>query len=61
MQSAAFLRIGTRGSPLALAQAQLTQRLLAEAHDVAPERIEIRVITTSGDKLTDRPLSVAGG
>ena len=61
MQSAAFLRIGTRGSPLALAQAQLTQRLLAEAHGVAPERIEIRVITTSGDKLTDRPLSEAGG
>lgn len=46
---------------LALAQAQLTQRLLAEAHGVAPERIEIRVITTSGDRLTDRPLSEAGG
>jgi hydroxymethylbilane synthase len=61
MQSAPFLRIGTRGSMLALAQAQLTQRLLAEAHGVAPERIEIRVITTSGDKLTDRPLSEAGG
>jgi hydroxymethylbilane synthase len=61
MQSAPFLRIGTRGSPLALAQAMLTQRLLAEAHGVAPERIEIRVITTSGDKLTDRPLNDAGG
>ncbi|OEO30959.1 hydroxymethylbilane synthase [Devosia insulae DS-56] len=61
MQSAPFLRIGTRGSMLALAQAQLTQRLLAEAHGVAAERIEIRVITTSGDKLTDRPLSEAGG
>lgn len=61
MQSAPFLRIGTRGSMLALAQAQLTQRLLAEAHGVAPERIEIRVITTSGDKLTDRPLSEVGG
>ena len=61
MQSAPFLRIGTRGSMLALAQAQLTQRLLATAHGVAPERIEIRVITTSGDKLTDRPLSEAGG
>lgn len=61
MQSAPFLRIGTRGSMLALAQAQLTQRLLAEAHGVAHERIEIRVITTSGDKLTDRPLSEAGG
>jgi len=46
---------------LALAQARLTQRLLAEAHGVALERIEIRVITTSGDKLTDRPLSEAGG
>jgi hydroxymethylbilane synthase len=61
MQSAPFLRIGTRGSMLALAQAQLTQRLLAEAHGVALERIEIRVITTSGDRLTDRPLSEAGG
>lgn len=61
MQSAPFLRIGTRGSMLALAQAQLTQRLLAEAHGVAPELIEIRVITTSGDRLTDRPLSEAGG
>lgn len=61
MQSAPFLRIGTRGSMLALAQAQLTRRLLAEAHGVGPERIEIRVITTSGDKLTDRPLSEAGG
>lgn len=61
MQSAPFLRIGTRGSMLALAQARLTQRLLAEAHGIDPERIEIRVITTSGDKLTDRPLSEAGG
>ena len=46
---------------LALAQAHLVQRLLAEAHGVAPETIEIRVITTSGDRLTDRPLSEAGG
>jgi hydroxymethylbilane synthase len=61
MQSAPFLRIGTRGSMLALAQAQLTQRLLAEAHGVSADRIEIRVITTSGDRLTDRPLSEAGG
>lgn len=61
MQSAPLLRIGTRGSNLALAQAQLTQRLLAEAHGVAPEAIEIRVISTSGDRLVDRPLSEAGG
>ena len=61
MQSAPLLRIGTRGSMLALAQAQLVQRLLAEAHGVEREAIEIKVITTSGDRLTDRPLSEAGG
>ena len=61
MQSAPLLRIGTRGSMLALAQAQLVQRLLAEAHGVVSEAIEIVVITTSGDRLTDRPLSEAGG
>jgi hydroxymethylbilane synthase len=61
MQSAPLLRIGTRGSMLALAQAQLVQRLLAEAHGVGREAIEIKVITTSGDRLTDRPLSEAGG
>lgn len=61
MQSAPFLRIGTRGSMLALAQAHLTQRLLAEAHGVEKERIEIVVISTSGDRIQDRPLSEAGG
>lgn len=61
MQSSPFLRIGTRGSMLALVQARLVQRLVAEAHGVAPERIEIRTITTSGDRLTEAPLSAAGG
>lgn len=62
MQSPApFLKIGTRGSPLALFQARLTQRLLAEAHGVAPESIEIVVIATSGDRIQDRPLSEVGG
>ena len=62
MQSdAPFLRIGTRGSPLALAQANLVARLLSERHGVPIEAIAIRVITTSGDRLTDRPLSEAGG
>lgn len=62
MQSAApFLTIGTRGSPLALAQAHLVARLLSERHGVAVEEIAIRVITTSGDRLTDRPLSEVGG
>jgi hydroxymethylbilane synthase len=54
-------RIGTRGSPLALAQTYLTRRLLAAAHDVAPERFDIIVIRTTGDAIQDRPLAEAGG
>jgi hydroxymethylbilane synthase len=61
LQSPPFLRIGSRGSPLALVQARLVQRLLAETHGVPLEAIPIRIITTSGDKLTDAPLSEVGG
>lgn len=61
MQSTPFLRIGTRGSILALAQAELTRRLLAEAHAVDEAEIAIVVISTSGDRITDRPLSEVGG
>jgi len=61
LQSSPFLRIGTRGSALAMVQARLVQRLLAEAHGVDPERIEIHPITTSGDTLKDAPLSEVGG
>ena len=43
------LRIGTRGSPLALAQAHETRRRLADAFDVAAEAFEIVVIKTTGD------------
>lgn len=46
---------------LALAQANLVRRLLAHHHGVAETDIAIRVVTTSGDRLTDRPLSEAGG
>jgi hydroxymethylbilane synthase len=56
-----FLRIGTRGSPLALAQAHMTRSALAAAHGVAEDAIEIMVIRTSGDRIQDRPLSEAGG
>ena len=61
MQSAPFLRIGTRGSPLALAQAQLVRRLLAAAHAVDEQAIAIEVINTSGDKLKEVPLTEVGG
>jgi hydroxymethylbilane synthase len=56
-----FLRVGTRGSPLALAQARMTQAALARALGVAAETIEIVTIRTSGDRIQDRPLSEAGG
>jgi hydroxymethylbilane synthase len=61
MQSAPFLTIGTRGSALALWQAHEVQRLLAEVHGVSTGDIAIRTFTTTGDRLTDRPLSEAGG
>jgi hydroxymethylbilane synthase len=55
------LRIGTRGSPLALVQAGQVRTRLAAAHGLAPERIEIDVIRTSGDMIRDRPLAEVGG
>lgn len=59
------LKIGTRGSPLALAQAYETRRRLAEAFDLAPEAFEIVVIKTSGDNqaliAADKPLKELGG
>ncbi|MDB5649342.1 MAG: hydroxymethylbilane synthase [Hyphomicrobiales bacterium] len=56
-----WMKIGTRGSPLALAQAYETRRLLAAAHDLPESRIELVVIRTTGDMIQDRPLSEAGG
>lgn len=55
------LTIGTRGSPLALAQAHQTRDRLLAAHAVDPETIVIKVIRTTGDAIQDRPLSEAGG
>ncbi|MCB1524563.1 MAG: hydroxymethylbilane synthase [Rhodoblastus sp.] len=59
--SAAFLRIGTRGSPLALAQARETRRKLAALHDIHEDQIELVIIKTTGDAIVDRPLAEAGG
>ena len=55
------LRIGTRGSPLALAQAHLVAAALKATHGWGDERIEIVPITTSGDVIQDRPLAELGG
>ena len=55
------LRLGTRGSPLALAQARLVATALRIAHGWDEEAIEIIPITTSGDVIQDRPLAEVGG
>ncbi len=55
------LKIGTRGSPLALAQAHETRDRLTRAFDLPPEAFEIVVIKTTGDKVLDRPLKEIGG
>jgi len=55
------LKIGTRGSPLALAQAHETRDRLMAAHGLPAAAFEVVVIKTTGDRVTDRPLSEIGG
>lgn len=54
-------RIGTRGSPLALAQAHETRDRLIRAFDLVADAFEIVVIKTTGDLVQDRPLKELGG
>ncbi len=54
-------RIGTRGSPLALAQAHEVRQRLSLAHGLPESSLEIVVIKTTGDRIQDRPLAEAGG
>ena len=56
-----MLRIGTRGSPLALVQARMVQARLAAALGVDVGAIELATIRTSGDMIQDRPLAEEGG
>ena len=58
---ATSIRIGTRGSPLALAQAHELRDRLAAAHKLDPSQIRITVIKTTGDRILDRPLAEVGG
>lgn len=60
MQTKPF-RIGTRGSALALAQAEEVRDRLMSAHKMEETAFEIVVISTLGDRVTDRPLSEIGG
>ncbi|MCP5075483.1 MAG: hydroxymethylbilane synthase [Rhodobacteraceae bacterium] len=55
------LKIGTRGSPLALAQAVETRGRLARALDLSEDCFEVVVIKTTGDRVQDRPLGEIGG
>mgnify|MGYP001545638977 FL=1 len=55
------LKIGTRGSPLALAQAHETRARLSAAFDLPEDAFEIVVIKTTGDAVLDRPLKEIGG
>lgn len=58
-----LLRLGTRGSKLALTQTGLVRDALAAAVPAlaAPDAIEVVVIRTTGDMIQDRPLSEVGG
>ncbi|RKQ68330.1 hydroxymethylbilane synthase [Oceanibaculum indicum] len=63
MKKKSLVRIGTRGSQLALAQASEVKARLAAAHEALrdPEAVEIVVISTTGDRVQDRPLAEIGG
>lgn len=64
MQSSAptpVLTIGTRGSPLALRQAEEVRDRLIALHGLDRDAIAIKVIKTSGDIILDRPLAEVGG
>ena len=56
-----LITLGTRGSPLALAQARSVAAALETAHGWAAGTVAIRTIRTSGDKIQDRPLAEIGG
>lgn len=56
-----MLRLGTRGSPLALVQANLVRDALLAAHGWTSDVVEIVPIKTTGDRVQDRPLAEIGG
>ncbi|ANC86618.1 hydroxymethylbilane synthase [Sphingomonas sp. NIC1] len=54
-------KLGTRGSPLALTQANLVRDALCAAHGWTPDEIDLVVIRTTGDRVQDRALAEIGG
>ncbi len=61
MTSITSFKLGTRGSPLALAQANMTAAALTAAHGWGPDVAQIVIISTTGDRVQDRPLAEIGG
>jgi len=55
------LRLGTRGSPLALVQAHMVRDALIAAHELTADTIEIVPVRTTGDRVQDRALAEIGG
>ncbi|MBD2841229.1 hydroxymethylbilane synthase [Erythrobacter rubeus] len=55
------IRLGTRNSPLAMAQAVETQGRLCAAHGWSEDEVELVPVVASGDKVLDRPLAEIGG
>lgn len=55
------LKLGTRNSPLAMAQAYETRARLCAAHGWDDNAVELVPVTASGDKVLDRPLAEIGG
>lgn len=54
-------KLGTRGSPLALTQANMVRDALCAAHGWAPDEVDLVVIRTTGDRVQDRALAEIGG
>lgn len=57
----AWLTLGTRGSPLAMAQARMTAEALSAAHGRGVDEVRIEIVRTTGDAVQDRPLAEIGG
>ncbi len=55
------LRIGTRRSPLAMAQAEMTMAAIKRAHDLPDDAVILVPMLATGDKIQDRPLAEIGG
>ena len=60
-QNTPELRLGTRRSPLAMAQAEETRDRLCAAHGWPQSAVELVPVVASGDRIQDRPLAEIGG